>query len=598
MGNYTMTKTRGLRALVSVGVAASVVAAGLLGASAASASTRPAAGSSFGAAITGIVNPSTKQGGTLHLNAIGDCDSWDPARTYYGYCWVLQRIFTRSLLAYPAVPGTRGAVPVPDLATALPKYSNGGKTVTVTLKSGIKYSTGAVIKAGDIKYAIERLYSDQITGGPVTYYQCLLDTCTADGTPQYKGPYTDKKNQPKIGGKPSILVSGNTITFHLKSAFSDFNNLLALSTSAPVPAAQDKGGNYTNAVVSSGPFKFKSYSPQTGVVWVRNPFFSQASDKVVHPHASQINLVFQSDPTITDAAILQGSVDYAVDGGVQTPTLAKVISNANLKKYADNPVTIFTRYISVMQAVAPLNNIHCRRAIFYAINKAALRTIRGGSYGGQIAGTMLNPSVPGANASYNPYPSGVGSQGNLPKAKAELAACGKPNGFYVNVAYVPNGRGVKIYEALQAALKRVGITTGSKQSDAAHFYSTFIGSPSNIKKQSLGLAVVGWGADFPSAYGFFQSIANGNAILPAGNSNYASLNDPKVNSLLNKFESLTNAKQQAATATAIDHQIMADAVYLPFQFDKSFYIRTPRLTNIYLQAALGSYYDTVNVGVQ
>jgi peptide/nickel transport system substrate-binding protein len=95
-----MTKTRGLRALVSVGVAASVVAAGLLGASAASASTRPAAGSSYGAAITGIVNPSTKQGGTLHLNAIGDCDSWDPARTYYGYCWVLQRLFTRSLLAY------------------------------------------------------------------------------------------------------------------------------------------------------------------------------------------------------------------------------------------------------------------------------------------------------------------------------------------------------------------------------------------------------------------------------------------------------------------------------------------------------------------
>jgi peptide/nickel transport system substrate-binding protein len=350
--------------------------------------------------------------------------------------------------------------------------------------------------------------------------------------------------------------------------------------------------------VSSGPFKFKSYSPQTGVTWVRNPFWSQATDKVVHPHATQINLVYQDNPTISDAAILQGSVDYAVDGGVQTPTLAKVLGNANLKKYADNPVTIYTRYVAVMQSVAPLNNIHCRKAVFYAIDKAALRTIRGGSYGGQIAGTMMNPSVPGSSASYNPYPSGAGSHGNLPKAKAELAACGKPGGFYVNVGYVPNGRGVKNYEALQASLKRVGIITGSKQSDAAHFYSTFIGSPANIKKQAIGLAVVGWGADFPSAFGYYQSIANGNAILPAGNSNYVSLDDPKINSLLNKFESLTNAKQQAATASAIDKQVMANAVYLPYMFDKSFYIRTPRLTNIYMQAAMGSYYDTVNVGVQ
>ena len=196
------------------------------------------------------------------------------------------------------------------------------------------------------------------------------------------------------------------------------------------------------------------------------------------------------------------------------------------------------------------------------------------------------------------YPDGAGSQGNLVAAKAELAACGQPNGFYVNVAYVPQGRGLKIYEALQSALARVGIHTGSKQGVAATFYSTFIGSPANILKQKLGLAVVGWGADFPSAYGFYQSIANGNAILPAGNSNYVSLNDPKINKLLDSFEATSSASTQAKMASQIDHQVMADAVYLPFQFDKTFYIHTSRLTNLYLQAALGSYYDTVNAGVQ
>ena len=36
---------------------------------------------------------------------------------------------------------------------------------------------------------------------------------------------------------------------------------------------------------------------------------------------------------------------------------------------------------------------------------------------------------------------------------------------------------------------------------------------------------------------------------------------------------------------------------LPFQYDKTLYWHTARLTNLYLQAGLGYYYDYVNVGV-
>ena len=42
---------------------------------------------------------------------------------------------------------------------------------------------------------------------------------------------------------------------------------------------------------------------------------------------------------------------------------------------------------------------------------------------------------------------------------------------------------------------------------------------------------------------------------------------------------------------------MKDAVYLPFQYDKTLYYHTPRLTNLYLQAGGGYYYDYVNIGV-
>jgi peptide/nickel transport system substrate-binding protein len=602
-----MTKVRGLRALASVAVASAVVATGLVGAGFATAGVRTAAsGSTYGAAISRIVNPSTKQGGTLRVTGIGDCDSWDPQRTYVGSCWVLQRLYTRSLLGFRGVPGQAGAVPVPDLATAMPKYSGGGKIVTVTLKSGLKYSNGKPITAQDIKYGIERLWAqDVIYGGPTQYFLCLLDTCKTPGKPQYGGPYKDKKNQPKLGGKPSITVKGNTLTFHMSQIFSDFNYLLALPTTAPVPVAYDKAGTYSQHVVSSGPFYFATYVQNVKVVWKRNPYWKQSSDKIRHPLAKEVDLNFNDNADTSDQSILNGNVDYAVDGGVQNAALAKVVTDPNKGSstsqynYSDDATTVFTRYFAVMPSVAPLGNIHCRRAIFYALNKAALRKIRGGTYGGQLTGTLMNPQVPGANPNYNPYPSGAGSTGNIPKAKQELAACGKPGGFTTKLAYVPTGRGPLTFAAVQSALGKVGIKVNAAAGPTdGSYYNAFIGSPANIKAKGIGMALAAWGADFPSGYGYYKAIADGRNIPALGNTDYPSLNDPKVNSMLDAFEKTSNASTQAKLAFSIDKQVMADAVYLPYQFDKTFYIRSKRLTNVYLQAGLGGFYDTVNIGIK
>jgi len=49
-------------------------------------------------------------------------------------------------------------------------------------------------------------------------------------------------------------------------------------------------------------------------------------------------------------------------------------------------------------------------------------------------------------------------------------------------------------------------------------------------------------------------------------------------------------------AKQLDEAVMGNAVYLPVQFDKTFYYRNPRLTNIYLNGGVGNYYDYVNIG--
>ena len=73
-------------------------------------------GGGWNAAVGASVAPSGRRGGTLRLVSSADVDSLDPARTYYVWVWLLQRLLNRTLMAYPTDPGPAGLVPVPDLA--------------------------------------------------------------------------------------------------------------------------------------------------------------------------------------------------------------------------------------------------------------------------------------------------------------------------------------------------------------------------------------------------------------------------------------------------------------------------------------------------
>jgi peptide/nickel transport system substrate-binding protein len=589
-----MRNIRGSARLVAVG-AVGVLALAACGSS--SSATPGTSGSTvttgYNAGVTSVVNPSTVSGGTLRFGESGDVDSYDPARTYYAYSWDLQRLFTRTLMGFQSVPGPGGNTVVPDLATAAPTISSDGKTYTYTIYDGLKWDDGSPLTTADIKYGIERMWAtDVINGGPSQYYLCLLDTCGADGTPQYKGPYADP-----TGGLTSIETpNATTIVFHLNKPYADFNYLMALPASAPVPKARDTKADYGKDPASSGPYMFKSFVPNSLTTWVRNPNWQQSTDKLRHPLVNTITLAVDTNSADLDQRLLSGDLDLIVDGSLQTATRAKVLTNPTQKAQVDNPTTSFTRYFSVMQTVAPLTNINCRQAIFYAFDKAGYIKIRGGDTGGSVAFSMTPNGIPGYDSSYNPYPNGSDYSGDLTAAKAALAKCGQPNGFTISMAYANVDPGPALFASVQAAMARVGIKVTPAPADQSTYYSTWIGSPQNILNKRIGIAIAAWGPDFPSVGGFWNSIANGSLILPSGNTNYPSLNDPKINSLLAQATTATDPATQASIGKQINEQVMANAVYLPVQNDKFFTYRPPNLTNVYINQGLGFFYDYVNIG--
>jgi len=589
----SMANTRRATQLAAVGAAAALALAACGGGSG---NDTPSASSAsgFNAAVTGIVNAGGPSGGTLKLGALSDVDSYDPGRTYYAYSWDIQRMMTRTLMAFKAEPGTAGSELVPDMATE-PGTSNADGTVwTYKIKSGIKFDDGTAVTTKDIKYGIERLFAtDVINGGPGGYYTCLLSKCDAEGTPEYKGPYADP-----TGDLASIQTpDDSTIVFNLNKPFAEFNYLMAIPASGPVPKARDTKGDYQKKPASTGPFVIDSYEPNKITTFVRNKYWDQATDDVRKPKADTITITIVSDASDLDKRVINGDIDVEIDGSMQPENRAIVLADEKKKANADNTASAFTRYLSVMQTVPPLDNKACREAVFYAFNKADYVKVRGGSTGGAPANTMTPPGIPGHDDAYNPYPNGADFSGDLEKAKAKLAECGQPNGFTTSLAYANTGLGPKLFASIQQNLARVGIKVNGAPASQDTYYTSWIGSPANIKDKGIGIAIAAWGPDYNSAFGFWSNIADGRKIIPQGNTNYPSLNDPAVNKDLDDLLVTTDVAKYQEVATKLDQDVMNNAVYLPVQYDKIFYYRSPRLTDIYLNQGLGYYYDLVQIGV-
>ena len=113
-----------------------------------------------------------KQGGSVTVMSIGDVDSLDPGYWYYQYDYqALSQTTQRQLYGWEPDDGTK---PVPDLAVDLPEIADGGKTLTIKIKPGIKYSPpleDRTVNAADIKYGLERIFQPRVgtaTSAPIS----------------------------------------------------------------------------------------------------------------------------------------------------------------------------------------------------------------------------------------------------------------------------------------------------------------------------------------------------------------------------------------------------------------------------------------------
>ncbi len=540
----------------------------------------------FNAANTGVVNPSSSKGGTLTFDNSSGPDSTDAGNTYYAFNLNFTRLYATPLTTYASCPGSCGLSVVPALATALGTASNGNTVWTYHIKSGVKFEDGTPVTSADVKYAVERTFDRSVLPNGPSYFASLL----AGNAATYKGPFKDKTGNLTAIDTPD----SSTIVFHLNQPFADFNYVVAFPQTAPVPPDKDTGANYQLHPLSTGPYMFQSYQLNKQYTLVPNPQWNPSWDPQVKQLASKIIVNLNVNANDIDSRLLAGdiSVDQA-GSGVQAAARARILSSSSLKASSDDPVNGFMWFYYINTKVAPLNNIHCRMAIEYATNKSELQTAYGGPYGGDIASTAIPPTVNGYSK-FDLYNALSMPNGDTTAAKQQLAACGQPNGFNLNIAYRSDRpREVASATALQASLATVGIKGTLKGFPASSYFGDFAGVPTYVHSHDLGILAGGWGPDWPDAYGWGWALFDGGSIVSAGNTNIAEENNPAVNNLFKQLEEATTDAARVSISQQIDMQVMKDAVMLPAVYSKALLYRPTSLANV----NVNEYYGMYNYGI-
>jgi peptide/nickel transport system substrate-binding protein len=542
-------------------------------------------GSGFNGGMDAVVHPSDRRGGTLKLAASLPEDGFlDPAMTYEDGSWNLQRLYLRKLVDYAPEPGAGGRVLKPDLATDTGTVSNGGKTWTFTLKPGLEYENGDPITSQDVKYGIERSFARDVFPGGPTYFVDLLD----EGQ-NYQGPYKDGS-----GLRSITTPDDRTVVFTLAKPFSDFRYLLAMPMAAPVPSSADgQGGKaFRDKPLSSGPYKITDYTANKSLHMVRNPHWDQASDPIRSALPDAVDLTLYDDQEAVTQALISGSADADVYARSLTGAdTSRVLADPDLKASADVAYDGTTHYLALETQVAPFTNSYCRKAVQYAVDRAAVRTARGGEYlGGDVATGMLPPVVDGYDSGSHPYGDSTGKP-DTAKAKEMLAKCGKPSGFQVTLVSAEGSTAAQNAQVVQQSLRAVGISVRIQQVTSSSLYST-LADPAKTKSLGWGMVLTGWLADYPTGGGFLNDL-----VRPGSPSNFSRLDDPTLTGYLDSGEAATDPGKAAEQWAAADAKVMDDAALVPLVWGRRMVLHSSRLTNVYEHEAFGGV-DLTALGVE
>ena len=479
-----------------------------------------------------------KQGGILDITYASFPDYMDPQLSYTQEGWSAMGEVYIPLLTYKHGEGEEGAEVIPGLAKELPKISNGGKTYTLFLRPGLKYSNGKPVKASDFPYTVERLFKVNSGGSP--FYTTIVGA--------------EKFAETKQGGIPGIKTNDQTgeIQIELEKPRGTFSNELGLMFVAPVPKGTAMEDLSASPPPSTGPYTITKSQPGRGWEVERNPYWEKANSKAMpdlptgNIDGAKVTVVRNPQTQVND--IEQGKYDY-MENPPPADRYTEVKEKFEGTQFRVEP-TISTYYFWMNTERPPFDDVKVRQAINYAVDSAALERV----YSGQIKGTqqILPPGMPGYEK-IELYPH------DMAKAK-ELLKEANPSDMDITVwtdTESPNNEAGEYYEGV---LKELGFNTKLKILNADNYF-TVIGNQST---PDLDTGWSDWFQDYPHPNDFFQPLLAGESILQTNNGNFANISDPELNKEIAELGEEQLGPDQEEKYKELDKRYMELAPWAPY----------------------------------
>jgi peptide/nickel transport system substrate-binding protein len=422
----------------------------------------------------------------------------------------------------------------------MPVVSEDGRTYTFELRSGIRYSSGGLVKASDVRSSLERGFTlrphpseaiSQLFGGIEGARACTPRRCDLS-----RGVVTDD--------------SARTVTFHLSAPDPIFLHKLSLPFGSVLPSSASHREAQQRPVPATGPYRIASVVPGRTVRLVRNPRFhewSNAAQPAGFPDEIVVGFVGSQNRRV-DAVAEQKADVTSLDPFDLFPTPTRL--RPQLRRYP-LPTTL---YFVLDPTRPPFDDVRARRALNYAVDRDKIIQLAGEDAAPTCQ--VLPPNFPGYRR-YCPYTLDPNREGtwtapDLTKALRLVSESGT-QGEPVTIWFSPkvNRVGGYIASVLESLGYRVRVHPAFEDEDV-YFKAMAPASPQ--------IAWSGWFADYPAADNFIQPL-----FECGSETNFGSFCDRAIDRKIEHALEVQGRDPAAANRlwANLDHELTDRAAWLP-----------------------------------
>jgi len=480
------------------------------------------------------INPADVPAGALVYGSGGQPVNLEPGNITDGNSIIVQDQIYDRLIDFQ--PGTTDLVP--SLATQW-QVSEDGKTWTFKLKDGVKFHDGTDFNGEAVKFNIERWWNPKSKFG----YREAGKTYEI-----WSDIFGGTQGSPNSFLQEIVTEGKDVVKFVLKQPFSAFPAAIAsgyFGMASPEAIAK-AGANYGTPAamaVGTGPFIFKEWRSGDRIILEKNPHYWKPG----LPKSNLLVIRFITDPAARLAQLRAGTIDFTVD--LTPDQLPEIQRDSNLDALYRPSCNV--GYLALNPSYEPLSKVEVRQAIASAINKQEIVKAFWGELGDStphFTPPLLKEyqSDQLKDYEYNPQ-----------KAKQILAQAGYPNGFNLELWYMPVSRPYfpnpkPIAEAFAAELNAIGIKVQLKTQDWAAYLAD--------RKKSPGFQafMLGWTSDYGDPDNFYYPH-----FAPSATSDLGNWKNEQVFKLLDQGRATGDKAARVKIYQQVDEILYQEAVRLP-----------------------------------